>query len=150
MIALSIIFLLLCLFTAFGSVALVVLPEERLSAYFVRMPWLSIVVGIIGIIVFIMFVGMTGELARGETSPLPWEAFSTGYRRHGLIEGLTSFFSMISFLLWALLVPGHLKASSIRADTGNRPSYPYVINLLIGLILVTPANPVYRIIDSVY
>lgn len=144
----ALIVLFLFFIAAVASVALLVMAESRLDQYVKKMPWIPAVAAIVGFIVFIMFVAKTGELAREETSPLPWEAFSVAYRRHGMVDGLSSFFLMVSFLLWALLIPGHLKASSIQLTTGKRPSYPYIINLLVGLILVTPANPIYRILDN--
>lgn len=142
----ALIFLLLSLMTAIASIALVVFPEGRLNQCVKKIPWISPVAGIAGFIVFIMFVITTGQLARGETSPIPWEAFSQEYRRHGLVDGLFVFFMMISYLLWALLIPGHLKASSEKLINGKRPIYPYIINLLVGLLLVTPGNPLYRML----
>ena len=144
----TLIFLFLFFLAALVSVALLVLPEDRLDQYNQRMPWISDALGIAGFIVFIMFAATAGELARGEISPLPWEAFSVEYRRHGMVNGLSSFFLMVTFLLWVLLIPGHLKSSSIKLDTGKRPSYPYFINILIGLLLVTPGNPIYRLLTN--
>ena len=142
----TLIVLLLFFSAALASIALLVFPEDRLAQYIKRMPWITTVAAIAGFIVFIMLVVQAGELARGEISPLPWEAFSISYRRHGIVDGLASFFLMVTFLLWALLIPGHLKASSIKLATGKRPSYLYVINILIGLLLVTPGNPIYRLL----
>jgi MFS family permease len=142
----ALIYLFLFFSVALASVALLVFPEDRLDQYNQRMPWISTLVMIAGFIVFIAFVMTVGQLARGEISPLPWEAFSVTYRRHGMVDGLTSFFLMVSFLLWALLIPGHLKASSRKLATGKRPSYPYFINILVGLLLVTPGNPIYRLL----
>ena len=124
----ALIYLFLFFSVALASVALLVFPEDRLDQYNQRMPWISTLVMIAGFIVFIAFVMTVGQLARGEISPLPWEAFS------------------VSFLLWALLIPGHLKASSRKLATGKRPSYPYFINILVGLLLVTPGNPIYRLL----
>lgn len=144
----ALIFLFLSFMVALASVALAVLPEGSLNPYMKKMPWILPFAGIAGLIVFMMFVAIIGQLARAEASPLPWEAFSVVYRRHGLVDGLSTLFLMISFLLWALLIPGHLTASSIKSATGKRPSYPYVINLLVGLLLVTPGNPFYRLLEN--
>ena len=145
----ALIVLFLVFMIALASIAWVVLPDKDFDNYIRRIPWSDLILCIFILISFMILLFKSVELSRGEISPLPWEAFSADYRRHGMVEGLCSFFTMIIFLLWAFLIPGHYKATNIKLTTGKRPNYPYVINLLVGLLLVTPESPIYQILDII-
>lgn len=102
---------------------------------------------IFGVALLVTIPMTVGEIARGEVSPLPWEAFSQSAMRHGTFDGVFAFVTSSITALWIFLVPGHLLADSIYKRDGKWPKYPYVINILVGLILSTPGNPVYRLLE---
>ena len=143
--------LLIPLLSMIASVAMLVITnkriDERIKPYLDTKKWILNLGSIIILIAWFLCLFKIGSLGRGETSPLPWEAFSRANSRNGLAEGFAQFFLTITFLLWAFLIPGHLKATSKKNATGSRPSYPYVINFLFGLLLVTPNSPLHRFLD---
>jgi hypothetical protein len=106
--------------------------------------------------VFTMLLGgmaallMTGAFAREETSPFPWDAFFKDLPRNGLLDATSTVFIVVTADLWLFLIPGHLWARSIAArNDGKRPVYPYIINILAGLLLCTPSNPIYFVLSHV-
>lgn len=122
--------------------------EEQQAALVKRLPWLNIV-GVLLLLFVLALVAMhMGMIARGETSALPWEAYRQEALRHDVSSGVFSFLSTVTYNLWTLWLPGHLFASSQKTNHGKRPIYPYVINVLVGLLLSTENDPLYRMFDS--
>lgn len=95
---------------------------------------------------FVIIPWQLGAVARVETSAIPWEVWELESRRHGNLNGMLAVIINVVFLLWVFLLPGHLFANSLLKKKGTRPAYPYVINILTGIILCIPANPVYKIL----
>ena len=87
-----------------------------------------------------------GQIARGEVSPLPWLAYKQEMLRHGVANGVLAFISTLIYNLWTLWIPGHLFANAQKTKYGQRPIYPYIINLLVGVILSLKDNPVYQLL----
>ena len=52
-----------------------------------------------------------GMIARGETSPSPFTAYSIAADQRGVFYGIFYFVTAIIFLLWAFVVPAHLYAN---------------------------------------
>ena len=67
------------------------------------------------------------------TSLIPWKAWEE-CSANGL-DCLADVIIKIIFLLWAFLIPAHIRSWEIYKKSGKRPIYPYVINFLIGIIL---------------
>jgi len=88
-----------------------------------------------------------GAIARLEVSALPWDVWNQESQRHGNLNGVLAVVINLIFLSWVFLLPGHLYSNSLLKKTGKRAKYPYVVNMLIGLILCTPSNPIYQLID---
>jgi hypothetical protein len=85
-------------------------------------------------------------LGLGEISPFPWNHFVTELARDGILAALLSSLSLLLFELWAFVLVGHFCAEVILEQTGKGPWYPYVINILVGLLITTPGNPFWRLL----
>ena len=79
-------------------------------------------------------------------SPFPWDQFLSQEQRHGFWDATLSVLSLLTFYLWAFLIPAHIYATAVAKKKERRPWYPYVINILIGLLLSTPHNPLSYLI----
>lgn len=90
-----------------------------------------------------------GQLGRAEVSPFPWVQFISEQQRHGFWDAILSVLSLVTLHLWAFLIPAHIYATHVAKQTGRRPWHPYVINILIGLLLSTPHNPIYSLINAI-
>ena len=102
-----------------------------------------------GLMLVVGIAPVVGELARAEMSPFPWDQFISEERRHGFWDATLSVLSLLTFHLWAFLIPAHIYATYVARKAGRRPWHPYVINVLIGLLLSTPHNPIYSLLDRV-
>jgi hypothetical protein len=87
-----------------------------------------------------------GEIARGESTPFPWEVFQAGLNNHGIFGGLHSLSYNVVFLLWAFLIPAQVYAQNKVEQGKRRPIYPYVINILLGVIVSMKHNPFYWVL----
>ena len=85
-----------------------------------------------------------GAIARYEVSALPWMVWQEESNRHGYSNGFLAVLINLIFILWVFLIPGHFAASKLFEKTEKRPVHPYAINILIGLILCTPMNSIYK------
>jgi hypothetical protein len=106
-----------------------------------------IALGALVLVVTIPVIG--GQLGRAEVSPFPWDQFISEQQRHGFWDATLSVLSLLTFHLWAFLIPAHFYATYVAKKTARRPWYPYVINFLIGLLLSTPHNPIYSLINAI-
>ena len=89
---------------------------------------------------------LLGEFARQELSPMPWLAYASSSARHGLIDGLTEAALVISVELWLFWIPAH-SFVRLHPEVDKRTKVlARALNLTIGLLLVTPNNPVYMLI----
>jgi len=89
-----------------------------------------------------------GALARGETSALPWPVWHEQFVRHGLADASFALSVNLLFLMWAFLLPGHLYAGSVAKKAGRHPRWPYVMNVIFGLLVCTPSNPIYGMLGA--
>jgi hypothetical protein len=81
-------------------------------------------------------------------SPFPWDQFISEERRHGFWNATLSALSLLTFQLWAFVIPAHIWATHVGKKTKRRPWHPYVINILIGLLISTPHNPIYYLLGG--
>lgn len=86
-----------------------------------------------------------GEFARSEASPIPWIEFADEHARHGLANGLLSSFSVCAVDLWLLWIPVNIWVSRHPQLNKTTKTMARVINALVGLLLMTPNNPIYRL-----
>jgi hypothetical protein len=100
--------------------------------------------GVFGLLTYIGFFALFGTviihavwIRKGESSLSPLKAYQMGASSDGILYGIFEFFVSIVFLLWAFFIPAHLYANNIKQKTGARPFYPYVINVLVGIIVST-------------
>lgn len=91
---------------------------------------------------------LVGDFARGETSPLPWVAFTIASARHGFIDGLLGFVLVLVAELWLLWIPAHLYVTNRPSLERRTVVFARCLNLAVGLLLLTPHNPIYALIAS--
>lgn len=96
---------------------------------------------------FVLLMPMLlGQFARQELSPIPWLAYSSSAARHGPIDGVTEAALVIGIELWLFWIPAH-SFIRLHPELDKRTkSLARALNLTIGLLLVTPNNPVYMLI----
>jgi hypothetical protein len=56
--------------------------------------------------------------------------------------------TLLNFHLWAFFIPSHIYATYVAKKTGRHPWYPYVINVLMGLLLSMANNPIYYLLGG--
>lgn len=97
----------------------------------------------------VFFIGLmcAGQFGRGEISPFPWYAFCQQYARHGFWDGTVTFLSVLIVDVWLLWIPAQAFVMG-NPDLDNRTIWlAYLLNLAVGLLLLTPHNPVYSLVD---
>ncbi len=88
-----------------------------------------------------------GEFARSEASPLPWVQFSTLMFRHGLADAFIGTAMVLITDLWLFWIPANLLVMYHPDMDRHKHIMARAINFLTGLLLATPANPIYKIIE---
>ena len=99
-------------------------------------------------IFLVIIAGTLGEFARRETSPLPWRACQIGFERHGLAEAAFQFVIVSLVDLWIFVVPARIYSINVTSISNRERVLVYLLNIAFGLILVTPGNPIYNLLDS--
>ena len=90
---------------------------------------------------------LIGAFARHEVSPLPWVAFSKAAGRHGPLDGVFTLLSVLTVELWLLWIPAHSYIVNRPGLDRRTATLARCLNLVIGLLLLTPQNPVYKILE---
>jgi len=88
-----------------------------------------------------------GSFARREVSSLPWRALSDETARHGLADGLITVLIVITVELWLLWVPAHSYVRNHPQLDRGKAVLARCLNLSVGLLLLTPDNPVYKLFE---
>lgn len=97
------------------------------------------------LLMFLFIPMYIGEFARGESSAFPWVEFMQEYTRHGFVNGVSSLLILLSVELWLFWVPSKLYIDS-NPKFSKRLKYSIrCLNIAIGLILIIPNNPIYRL-----
>jgi hypothetical protein len=99
---------------------------------------------------FIFLLWKIGDFARGESSPLPWVAFTESYLRHGLLNGLLSGAIVVIAELWLFWIPASLWIKKHSEADRTKQIMARAINLLSGALLTQVANPVYKFIIYIF
>jgi hypothetical protein len=87
-----------------------------------------------------------GQYGRGEISPLPWAAFEQEAMRHGLASGLFAATMSVTAILWMLWIPAHIYITNNPDVDREKKLFARLLNVAAGLLLMTPWNPVYRLV----
>ena len=95
---------------------------------------------------FILIPWFVGSFARREVSPLPWVAFSVARARHGVGDGIFELAIVVLVDLWLLWIPAHSYSTNRPGIDKRIVVMARLLNVAIGLLLVTPDNPIYKII----
>jgi ABC-type glycerol-3-phosphate transport system permease component len=134
------VFLALC-----TSIGMLVINKERYEELCDRWPILELIPEVGGFIIFFTVLMIGGQIGRGEIPGWPpWDTVISDARLHGFWDATFKSLEVTTFHLWAFVIPGHLSANDIAKRKGRRPWTPYVINILVGLLLCSPCNPIYR------
>jgi hypothetical protein len=83
--------------------------------------------------------------ARGEISPLPWQLFSGISAIHGAAEGCIAMLIVCIVVMWLLWTPAQMYAHRIHPSDRNTVKFVRIINVLAGLLLLTPNNPFFNL-----
>lgn len=86
--------------------------------------------------------------ARGEISPLPWKVFLESSAIHGVIDGFISVLMVCIVNMWILWIPSQIYTSKLYGIDKEKAKFARIINGLAGLLLLTPGNPFYKVIES--
>jgi len=87
------------------------------------------------------------EFARGELSPIPWQAFSNVSAFHGVAEGCIAMLIVCIVDMWLLWTPAQIYAHRVHRSDRHTIKFVRIINGLAGLLLVTPNNPFFKLIQ---
>ena len=95
----------------------------------------------------VTFPLLAGQFARCEVSPIPWQAFSMEYSQHGLLSGFLALVVVITVDLWLFWIPSHFWITGGKNRDRTKRLMARIINILVGLLIVSAANPVYKLIE---
>jgi len=99
------------------------------------------------LMLFLLAPWVIGDVARGDMSPMPWKAFIQSNASHGLFDGFLSAAMVSTVDLWALWIPGQIYVTNRRDQIAPATArMARLSNLAVGLLLLTPWNPIYRFI----
>ena len=85
--------------------------------------------------------------ARGEISPLPWQVFSDISGIHGAAEGYLALLIVCIVDMWLLWTPAQMYAYRIHPSDKHTVKFVRIINGLAGLLLFTPDNPFFKLLQ---
>jgi len=84
---------------------------------------------------------------RGELSPLPWKVFTDISAVQGALKGLLAVLIICIVDMWLLWTPAQMYASRIHPSDRHTVKFVRIINALAGLLLLTPHNPFFNLIQ---
>ncbi len=87
-----------------------------------------------------------GGYARTEISPIPWRSFSHELMLHDFGSACFSFATVSTVSLWCFWTGANAWFLHHPQMDKTKRVMAHVINLLFGLIVTQPDNPIYRIL----
>ena len=87
--------------------------------------------------------------ARGEISPLPWKVFSDISAIHGIEDGFIAMLIVCIVDIWLLWTPAQMYANRIYPSDREKVKFVRIINGLTGLLLLTPKNPLFNLLQLI-
>lgn len=98
-----------------------------------------------------------GGFGRGDISPLPWEAFSWGNDRDGILYGMLAVVFVVIADVWLFF---GVSQWALWCEKNNPDRNPEVlaikqkcyllINIVVGLLLVSKGNAVHRLLNAIF
>jgi len=85
--------------------------------------------------------------AQGEISPVPWQVFADISAIHGAAEGCSALLIVCIVDMWLLWTPAQIYAHRIHRSDKHTVKFVRIINGLAGLLLLTPNNPFFNVIQ---
>jgi hypothetical protein len=85
--------------------------------------------------------------ARGGISPVPWQVFSDIYAIQGAAEGCISMLIVCIVDMWLLWTPAQIYAHRVHPSDRHTVKFVRIINGLAGLLLFTPGNPFFKLMQ---
>ena len=85
--------------------------------------------------------------AREEISPVPWRVFSDISAIHGAAEGCIAMLIVCIVDMWLLWTPAQMYADRIHPSDKHTVKFVRIINGLTGLLLLTPNNPFFNLVQ---
>lgn len=85
--------------------------------------------------------------SRGVLSPVPWKVFSDISAIHGAAEGCIAMLIVCIVDMWLLWTPAQMYAHRIRPSDKHTVKFVRIINILAGLLLLTPNNPFFHLLQ---
>jgi hypothetical protein len=112
---------------------------------------------------FLILPATAIDYGTNRLSPLPWTAFTAAAARHGVADGILSSLEVCITDLWLLWVPAQMYArdltlkmynfelkelepEKVRSLIHRQGILIRIINVLVGLLLMTPNNPMIALI----
>jgi len=86
--------------------------------------------------------------AREQISPFPWHVYSESSAIHGVAEGILAMLIVCIVDMWLLWTPAQMYAYKTRPSEKEKVKFVRIINVLAGLLLLTPNNPVFNLVKS--
>lgn len=87
--------------------------------------------------------------ARGEMSPLPWRVYTDIASIGGMGEGIMAMLIVCIVDLWLLWTPAQIYAHRTHPSDRDKVKFVRIINGLAGLLLFTPGNPFFRLLQLI-
>jgi len=94
-----------------------------------------------------------GRMAREQISHLPWKQVYESFVQwgnfgwfDGFINGLGALLQILLYLVWTLVIPGHIFAMILQRESDKRPLYPYVISAFVGLLAYIFNKQIYDLL----
>ncbi|UCH81437.1 MAG: hypothetical protein JSW20_02180 [Nitrospiraceae bacterium] len=116
-------------------------PEHGIVRFFAHEGWC------ISVVVFIPW--HISSFARGDISPLPWKVFSDISAIRGFEHGVIAMLIVCIADMWLFWTPAQLYASRVHPSQRENVKFVRIINGLAGLLLVTPDNPFFKILQLI-
>lgn len=88
-----------------------------------------------------------GDIAHGRINPFDLSYYSYRFTENGILGGMMFLSQAALYFSWAFFMMGHVTANVIKEKRDKRPAYPYIINLLVGIILTQENNIVLKALN---
>jgi hypothetical protein len=123
-------------------------PEPGFLRFITKEAWC-------GLVLFLLPVAI-GGFARGDLSPLPWKAFSEVNHWGGLLYGVVAVVLVVIADVWLFFWASQYALWCEKDKPDQNPEvlvakqkYYLLINVVVGLLLVSKGNAAYRLLIAI-